>query len=225
MIYSPLSFFTRSSDKPLATGATLTATGQPLVSLLENGKQVVRPSTGAVGEVFAGFSHAQTSAIPVTPLTAVKVETLVVPVSGVISVGKAPVAGTAMAVRVDTGAVVAVVSITGTAVDLAVASAGLTVRVVYRYTLTAADARSLVGDVQPGGYSGNSYGLIGVAQEGLIYTDQFDTAIDFSAATSLKLTTGGLIGDQTGTGTTINATIRALPSADYPYMGIEFDAL
>ena len=225
MIYSPLSFYTRSVEKRLATGAVLTAVGQPLVASMEGGHQVVSVSAGVAGESFAGFAIAQTSAVPVVPTTHVKVETVVVPATGIVTVAKAPLAGTTAAVRTDTGATVAVASVTGTAVDLAVASAGLTVRVIYRYTLTVAEARSLVGDVQPGGYSGNTYGLIGCAQEGVIYTDQFDTSVDFNTATSLKLDTGGLVSNQTGAGVTINARVVATPSADYPFLGIEFDAL
>jgi hypothetical protein len=225
MIYSPLSFFTRSADKKLATGAMLTAVGQAMVHGIENGQQVVSVSAGAVGEKFAGFSIAQTSAVPVAPANHVKVETAVVPGSGIVTVAKNPLAGTVLAVRTDTGAVVAVVSVTGAAVDLAVASAGLTVRLMYRYALTVAEARSLVGDVQPGGYSGNTFGQVGVAQEGVIYTDQFDTSVNFATATSLKLDTGGLVSDQTGTGVIINAIVKSVPTADYPFLGIEFDAL
>lgn len=225
MIYSPLSFYTRSVEKKLATGAALTAVGQPLVASIENGQQVVSVAAGIAGEQFAGFAVVQTSATPVVPTTHVKVELSVVPATGLVTVSKTPLAGTTMAVRTDTGAVVAVVSVTGTSVDLGIASAGLTVRLVYRYALTVAEARSLVGDVQPGGYSGNTYGLIGCAQEGVIYTDQFNTSVDFSAATALKLDAGGLVSDQTGSGVAINARVVAVASADYPFLGIEFDAL
>lgn len=225
MIYSPLSFTTRSADKPLATGAVLTAEGQALVYKLENGRQVVDVAAGVAGEVFAGFSNTQTSAASVVPTTATKVETLVIPASGIVTTLKSAIAGTAHAVNVADGTAIAVVSITGTAIDLGAANVGKTAKVVYRYTLTAAEARSLAGDVQPGGYAGNTYSQMGVAQEGVIYTDVFDTSVDFSLATSLKLEAGGMISDQTGTGVAISATVVSVPSGDYPFLGIQYRAL
>jgi hypothetical protein len=225
MIYSPLSFATRSAEKPLAAGAAITALGQALVYKMENGRQVVDLSAGAAGEVFAGFSNAQTSATPVTPTSAVKVETLVVPASGVLTVGKTVLAGTVLVTNAATAAPVAVVTAVGTAVDVAAASAGLTVRVVYRYALTAAEARSMVGDVQPGGYSGNSYGLAGVAQQGVIYTDVFDSSKNFAAATAIKLAAGGVLTDQTGAGVAISATVVQVPTTDYPFLGVQYNGL
>lgn len=225
MIYSPLSFFTRSAEKKLASGAALTSLGQALVYKLENGRQVVDLSAGAAGEVFAGFANAQTSATPVAPTSAVKVETLVVPATGIVTVSKAVLAGTVVATNVATGAVVAIVTAVGTAVDLAIASAGLTVKVVYRYSLSAAEARSLVGDVQPGGYSGDSYGLIGVAQQGVIYTDAFDSSKNFAAATAIKLDAGGVLSNQTGAGVAIQAVVVQVPTTDYPFLGVQFTSI
>jgi len=225
MIYSPLSFFTRSAEKKLASGAALTSLGQALVYKLENGRQVVDLSAGAAGEVFAGFANAQTSATPVAPTSAVKVETLVVPATGIVTVSKAVLAGTVVATNVATGAVVAIVTAVGTAVDLAIASAGLTVKVVYRYSLSAAEARSLVGDVQPGGYSGDSYGLIGVAQQGVIYTDAFDSSKNFAAATAIKLGAGGVLSNQTGAGVAIQAVVVQVPTTDYPFLGVQFTSI
>lgn len=225
MIYSPLSFFTRSAEKKLASGAALTSLGQALVYKLENGRQVVDLSAGAAGEVFAGFANAQTSATPVAPTSAVKVETLVVPATGIVTVSKAVLAGTVVATNVATGAVVAIVTAVGTAVDLAIASAGLTVKVVYRYSLSAAEARSLVGDVQPGGYSGDSYGLIGVAQQGVIYTDAFDSSKNFAAATAIKLDAGGVLSNQTGAGVAIQAVVVQAPTTDYPFLGVQFTSI
>lgn len=225
MIYSPLSFFTRSAEKRLAAGAALSSLGQALVYKLENGRQVVDAAAGAAGEVFAGFANAQTSATPVAPTSAVKVETLVVPSTGVVTVSKPVLAGTVVVTNVASGAVVAIVTAVGTAIDLALASAGLTVKVVYRYALSAAEARSLVGDVQPGGYSGDSYGLMGVAQQGVIYTDAFDTSKNFAAATAITLAAGGLLSDQTGTGEVIQAVVVQAPTTDYPFLGVQFTSI
>lgn len=225
MIYSPFSVITRSSDKKLAAAASISSNGQALVYKVESGQQVVDVAAGAAGEVFAGFSNLQTSASAGTPTTAVKVQTLVIPVSGVVTVAKTPLASSTFASDVATGSAVAVVSVSGTSVDLGAANAGKTVSVVYRYTMTAAEARSLVGDVQPGGYSGNTYGQCGVAHEGVLYTTFFDTSKNFATATALKLASGGLITNQTGSGVSIDAVVVQVPTADYPFLGIQFRSI
>ena len=225
MIYSPLSAISRSSEMALDPTATLLGDGQALVSTLVNGRQVVAPSAGAAGEKFVGFSSLQTSAAPVVPTTAVKVEEVVIPAGGVVTAAFTPIAGTAFAYNAATGAPVAIDSVTGADVDFLVANAGLTVRLQYRYTLTAVQARALVGDVQPGGFSGTTYGSIGVAQTGVVYTDQFDSGKDFAAATAIKLAANGRVTDHTGAGVAINAIVKALPTVGYPYLGLEFNAV
>ena len=226
MIYGPLSFFTRSAEKALASGAVISDSGQALVHSLQNGAQVVSPSTGAAGEVFIGFANVQTSATPTVPATAVKVEDIeAVPANGILVASKTPVAGTVAVQNAVTKATIAVVSVTGSNVDVGVASAGLAVTLVYTHALTVAEARSIVGDIQPGGYSGHTYGQVGVGQEGVIYTSVFNSAVNWNTAAAVKLDAGGKVTDQTGaTGVTLNAVVTRVPSKDYPFLGLQFSS-
>ena len=87
------------------------------------------------------------------------------------------------------------------------------------------EARSIVGDIQPGNYAGTSYGTVGVAQTGVIYTDQFNSGVNFAAATSLKTDVNGRISDQTASGATVNAIVKYLPTLGNPFLGLEFNAV
>lgn len=128
-------------------------------------------------------------------------------------------------VNAATGAPIAIDSVTGKDVDLLVANADTAVVVTYRTALTVKEAVSLVGHQQPGGYSGAAYGQTGVAQQGVIYTDRIDAGVNWAAATAIKLDAGGTLTDQTGTGVAIDAKVVAVPTADYPFLGLQFNTL
>ena len=225
MIYGPLSFFTRSAEKALASGSVVADSGQAMIHAIQNGAQVVAPAAGAAGEIFVGFSSLQTSATPTVPATAVKVEDIdAVPATGIIIASKTPVTGTVSVQNAVTKATIAVVSVTGNSVDVGVGSAGLAVTLVYTHALTVTEARAIVGDIQPGGYSGHTYGQVGIGQEGVIYTSVFNSAVNWNAATAVKLAAGGKVTDQTGTGVAINAIVIRVPSKDYPFLGLQFQS-
>lgn len=225
MIYGPLSFFTRSAEKALASGAVVADSGQAMVHSIQNGAQVTAPAAGSAGEIFLGFANLQTSATPTVPATAVKVEDIeAVPSTGIIVASKTPVAGTVSVQNAVTKATIAVVSVTGNNIDVAVGSAGLAVTLVYTHALTVTEARALVGDIQPGGYSGHTYGQVGIGQEGVIYTSVFNSAVNWNLATAVKLAAGGKVTDQTGTGVAINAVVTRVPSKDYPFLGLQFSS-
>lgn len=225
MLYAPLTSNVRSTEKALASGATITDDGQALVSLLQLGRQVVQPSTGAAGEVFVGFANLQTSAVPVVPATAVKVDLIeTVPANGVLTLSKTPVSGSVTVNNFNTKAKIATTAVSGNTATVASANAGLTVTVTYTYALTVIEARALVGDVQPGGFVGHTVGQVGLSQSGIIYTSCIDTAADWSNATAVKLAANGKLTDQTGSGVAINAVIIQAPSVNYPYLGLQYSA-
>ena len=227
MIYAPLSYATRSRDFALASDAVLTGDGQAMVSVLSaNGVAGVKPSTGAAGEKFVGFLRSQTSGVQLLPATAVKVEQQVLGSAGTYTLAAVPMAGTLVVHNVTTGATVAsgdyVVDAAGNFTSIACANAEI--RFTYTRALTVLAARSLVGDVQPGGFAGYSVGQAPVVQEGVVYTDMIDTSIDWSLATSVKLSTGGKLTNQAGGGVAISATIESVPTVDRPFLGLSFDA-
>jgi hypothetical protein len=227
MIYSPLSSILKTKEMALAPNAVLSQDGQAMVSVMVNGKAGVQPSAGAPGEKFAGFLNTQTSAVSFLQTTAVAVERVVLPGSKTVTLGRAPIAGTTFVRDVVTGASVAVDGVTGQVVDLSTAGVpGAELDVTYRYNLTVVEARSRNGDVTPGGYAGLTTGSCGLAQSGTIYTDQFESGLDWAApGETAVLGANGQLSTKTAhpTWTAVQGTIVALPSVEYPFLGIDFD--
>ena len=93
MIHFPLSKIVDSSEQAVAPGANITAEGQALIRVTGAQSTGVQQSLGAATEVFAGFAVMGVSAAPVPALYATKVETFVVPGSGIVQLSQTPVAG------------------------------------------------------------------------------------------------------------------------------------
>lgn len=224
MLYLPLTKIFDSAESVVAAGVTIAAEGQALVRAVGAPASGVAPSAAATAnEIFAGFAIAGVSASPIQPAYAVKVETFTVPVSGIVALAFTPVAGQLMAYDNTAGAIIATPTVVGATVTTL--TAGNSVTVTYRYALTVTQARALVGDTQPGGYAGLVVGQIGVAKRGIIFTSEFDASKNYAVATSIKLAAGGQITDQTGTGATLTgAYVVSVPTADVPFLGIEFSA-
>lgn len=225
MIYLPTTKAVDSADVKVATGITIAAEGIALVRLAANQADGVLPATGtssAAAEVFAGFSIAGTSAAPFPEGYATKVEKFIVPGSGTVTLSQTPVSGQVSVFDVTLGAPDTSITVTGAVVGTL--TIGSEVNVTYKYALTVVQARALVGDTQPGGYSGAYVGQIGMIKRGTIFTDQFDAAVNWAAATGLKMKANGIVTDQTGVGNSINGAIVAVPGVDNPFLGIEFSA-
>ena len=228
MLYFPNSKIVDSREEPVAPGAVILAEGQALVRLPGATNQGVLPSTGQAGEIFCGFSVAGVSAAPFPEGYANKVETFVVPQSGSVTLALAPVAGQLLAYDVTAGAAVALTGANPATLNgktLSGLTPGNTVQATYRYALTVTQARVLFGDVQPGGYAGAQVGQIGAAKRGLIYTSEFDSSVNWAAATAVKLAANGQVTDQSGQGVAVQAVVVAIPSQDIPYLGLDFTAL
>jgi hypothetical protein len=223
MIYFPLSKFVDSAETVVAPGAVITAEGQALV------RAPGAPATGVTvsmadddTEIFAGFSIAGVSAAPMPVYYASKVEEFIVPASGVVSLAFTPVPGELFAYNLTTSTAVAEPEVTeNTVIGL---TAGNTLRITYKYALSAVQARALQGDVQPGGYAGEYVGQIGLIKRGLIFTDQFDSSVDWSAATGIRLAPNGMVTNQDGEGAEIKGYVVSVPNVETPFLGIEFSA-
>lgn len=209
-----------STSAIVAPGALIQASGAALVRL--DGAQAagVQLSTGVAGETFVGFSFALSSGTPFLETVTNKVEVYIVPGSGTITLSRTPVGGQISVWDETAGAAVTDPSVTGAQVT------GLEpqhrVEVTYKYVETVFEARTRLGDAAPGGYSGDTYGQIGVITKGRIYTTEFDASVDWRAATAIKMNPNGQITDQNGTGNAIPGTIIDVPGVDYPELGIEF---
>jgi hypothetical protein len=222
MIYGPLSKYPDSAEAAVAPGVFITAEGLALVRAAGAQSAGVMPSTGTSADVFCGFSLAGTSAAPFAEGYANKIESFVVPATGIVTLQFTPVTGQVFVFDVTSNAAVPSPTVSGKQVT------GLTVgdqvNVTYKYALTVVQARALSGDVQPGGYSGAYIGQIGLIKRGLIYTSEYDASKDWTAATAIKLQAGGQVTDQTGSGVTIPGYVVAAPGSDIPFLGIEFSA-
>lgn len=223
MIYGPFSKYVDSSEPVVAPGAVIDAEGLVLVRAAGAQAAGVLPSTGTGADLFAGFSIAGTSAAPFAEGFSNKIETFIVPANGKVTLQFTPVPNQTFVFDNTTGAAISPVTVVGKQVT------GLTVGdevvVTYKYALTVLQARALVGDVQPGGYSGAYIGQIGCIKRGVIYTSEFDASKNWSAATSVKAAAGGQVTDQSGAGITLPAQIIAVPSSEVTYLGLEFSAI
>lgn len=225
MIYHPNSFHIRSTEYPLAAGATLAADGQALVVSNVGGKFGVAPSAGTAGEVFVGFVSVQTSAAPFLEQTAVKVDTGISSAGGTFTTTFPPQAGTLLVLNKATGAVIAPGGwVLGAGGAITALPASTEITLVYTYALTVGQAVAIMGNQIPSGYAGSLLGSVGCSQRGRIWTNQFNTAVDWKAATAIKLAANGKVTDQSGAGVAINGFVTDFPNGEYPFLGIEFSA-
>lgn len=223
MIYGPYSKYIDSAEAMVAPGAVIDAEGLVLVRAAGAQAAGVMPSTGGTAELFAGFSVAGTCAAPFMEGFANKQETLTVPATGTVTLQFAPVANQTFVFDLSTGEAEAAPTVSGK--NVTGLAAGNEVVITYKYQLSVVQARSLQGDVQPGGYSGAYIGQIGCIKRGLIYTSEFDASKNWAAATGVKAAAGGQVTDQTGTGISLNAQIIAVPSSEVAFLGLEFSAV
>lgn len=227
MIYTQLSKIHRSNEFPLAAGVTMVAEGVAMVGGFTSGVFGVQPSSAATGK-FMGFALMQTSAIPAVQTSVIRTERLTTVNSsgdGVVTLQRTPV-GKVLARTVSTGVAFSDgdTAESGNTITLTGAGAGVVVDVTYRHALTVEESRNRYGDPKPEGYSGNILRQVGVAQTGIVFTDQFDPAIDWATAATVNLGANGII-TSGGAGSAIDAVVVSLPSVEYPYLGLQFNAL
>jgi hypothetical protein len=221
----------QSREFPIAAGSVVNAEGQAVVQAFENGVEVVKPSLGSSGEKFMGFTYG-----PVfTPVVKSLVEDLVVPASGAYTVTlmNEPLAGQLFIKDLNTGTVQSLgdpananeYSISGKVVTFNSGNAGHAMFIQYRYSPTSLEVlmndKMMITTMSPVAVINS----IGVIQQGEVWTDQFNAAVDFASATALKMNAGGIITDQTGSGSSINGIITHVPDISVPYLGIRFDVL
>lgn len=224
MFYMPKTALFDAEEGVLSKSAVITAEGQALVAAADG----LKPSEGVAGEKFAGFVCQRVSAAPFLENYYVRVEELTVATEGSLVLQRAPLSAEVVGlVNLDTGAAIeGDTTVTEKTIANANLTVGLNVKVTYKYALNIVEAKSLMGDVQPGGPSGVLVGQVGFISRGTVFTNCFDTKVDWSKATAIKLGAGGVITDQNGTGVEIDAYVLAdgYPTAMYPFLGIKFSA-
>ena len=224
MFYMPKTSLFDAEEGVLSKNAAITAEGQALVATADG----LKPAEGTTGEIFAGFACQRVSATPFLEDFYVRVEELTVATTGSLVLQREPLSQEVVGLfNLDTGAAVTGdVTVSGKTVSCAALTEGMNVRVTYRYAMSVVEAKSIMGDLQPGGPSGAMVGQIGFISRGVVYTNWFDPAVDWSKATEIKLAANGMITDQTGSGVAIKGYVLAdgIPSAMYPFLGIKFSA-
>lgn len=208
-----------TEHRKVETAALLLDEGQALVNVKEGQETVVRPSTGANGEIFAGISLMRNS--PPTVLNWVGEG--VIPSSGSIELPRTPRNGQIL-IKVG-GEVRTIVAgapaedqaqltgptITFFADDVAAGSA-YTVQMAYDASLQ--EARQLLGDQPIGGLAALSQDVVGVITRGEVGTSFYDASADFAGAIQVRLGADGKF-TTNGQGTLLpNVTVITAPSAE-----------
>lgn len=229
MISRPLTRVVNSTEMAVAPGAVILAEGQALVRSLGATSAGVLPSTGTATDFFQGFAFAGTSAYPFPEQYTNKIETFLVPSTGIVVLSETPIAGQVFVLDTTTNT-----GSTPTPVGKTISglTAGDTVVVTYKYSMTVVQAMALFGNVQPGGYAGAYVGQIGVITRGFVMTSEFDSSknwavagagagndIIFGAAGQLTMGTYAA-----GTNVKFPGTVVRLPDTLYPYLGVDFSA-
>lgn len=243
MLDLTLSKFQIDAEYPVSDTASTIEEGAFLTGVMEDGKFKVAPCAGAAGEVFAGIAWGYFTSPTTAPMTetgkvdssaytfvmsqlptaatAVRVYKGVVdPITGTVTAGS-PITVSAATTAPASGTV----NIAGNTLTFNADMAGQPVLITYRYALTAQQAASYVGDGITQTLGADVSGTIGVIERGRIFTSNFDTSVDWTAASpKITLAAGGFI-TIGGTGTAINGRIYALPTAESPFLGIQFDSV
>ncbi len=208
-----------SGEMPVAPSAVISAEGQAIVSEVNAGVAGAKPSTGAAGERFLGVAVSQ----QMTLTSVSKVEEVIQPSSNIINLARLPSAGTLSIYDFDTAAPIALgagVTLVGQVLTLAASTLGHKLAILYKFVPTTVEARSIQGDVYPGGPAGAVVNQVGIIRSGPVYTDQFDTTVNWNATNPVvRLGANGqfTIG---GAGTIVDAAILAVPASANQFLGL-----
>jgi hypothetical protein len=222
MLYFPLTRANVSGEFAVDPSNLVTSEGQALVSQLVNGVVAVKPSTGAANtEQFMGIAVSQQMTI--TSMT--KVEDIVQPSSNTVTLDFTPSSGTLSVYDQTAGAVIASGAggwtLSGNVVTLQAGTAGHSLTFYYRYAPTSLQSEQIQGDIYPGGPAGNVVNQVGIMRNGVVYTSEYDTTVNWNVA--LPVVSLGANGRFTigGSGAVLNgARVIAVPTSTSAFLGL-----
>jgi hypothetical protein len=232
--------YSLSLQKNVAAGSVVDREGVLLQAVLEGGEDVVKKAEESTGLNLVGFAVSDNETIGIIPV----VEDLVVPAAPgpyTVQLAHASLVGTApnSSVRVEdiTASADLTEENTGTPASgeffpnvatglltFHVDEAAHVIRVYYRANLTVAESRQRFFQRNINNEAGAIFNTI-VAGGGVgeIYTAEYDTNVDWSAATSIKSAADGLLSDHSGGGTVLSGgRVIHVPDPDGPYLGVSF---
>lgn len=184
-----------SEHRKVESGVIIQEEGQAMVNVKENGETVVRPSTGAAGEFFAGISMARNT----PPTTLQWVANGVVPDTGAVELPRTPLTGqilvkvgtTAATISAGAPASAAETQLAGDVITFHADNIGKNYFVQIAYEPGMQEALQLVGSMPIGGLAATYQGIVGVITRGEVATSFYDAASDWSTAIQVKLGADG----------------------------------
>lgn len=207
-----------TEHRKVESGTIIREEGVALVNVVEGNETVVKPSTGASNEVFAGIAMTRNSPPEILPW----VGEGVVPATGAIELPRLPISGqilvkvegTKVTVGAGAPADATAVQLSGQVVTFHEDHKGATYSVQIAYEPTLTEARQILGDAPIGGISASFQGVTGVITRGEVATSFFDASVDFAGQITPSLGPDGrfTIG---GSGTKLtNVQIISAPTAE-----------
>jgi hypothetical protein len=210
------------ASKPMkvASGVTIADEGQALVVVNEGGQAVVKPSTGAPGEVFAGVAAFERRTP--TTLAAVKryagtgaVQTInianYVDGSAYITIDGADLNATTPQATITSAGVLTITA--------AVASTSV-IEIAYTYQPTVIQAQRLVGTNFP--FTAVAAGAqVGTIYTGEVYVSNFDTSVHWVGGGNVNLGANGTFTNTGADNLIAKAFVCHAPTESEPYLGID----
>lgn len=218
--------FTRTQltrHEAVETGAAIQEEGLALVFVKEGLETKVNTSTGANGEIFAGFSLSRNSPPTMVPFYG----EAIVPADGKLQLPRMPlanqllvkVAGTKGEEVADPANVAAgKYLIDGDVAVFHADDAGKAVVFQMMYEPTISEARTLLGDAPIGGVSSAYQDQIGLITIGEVETSCFDASVDWSEVFHPRLGANGLL-TVGGAGTELkNVVVKRAPNSESAFL-------
>jgi hypothetical protein len=236
------SHFSIILERKVATGVAITEEGVLLQATLDpaTGEEVVDLCANAVSQVVAGFAirdnadNATTSEVEVGTVPAASPYQVQLSNNNLVASTPGDGSTSQLQVKADGVALTIVDGSTPASGECAnepvtglltfhVDETGQDLEMTYRYNLTVSEARLKFFQRNINNEAGALFGQLGVGHgHGEIYTDQYDTTVDWSVAGQAIHT--GAAGTVTGSGgTAIDARVISVPNVNNPLLGLQFD--
>ena len=221
---------------PWADGVVQIREGQPTVTVYEDGEQHVEPPDALGNAGYAGVAISNETELDSWPVAE---EISLSAAAGAQDDGlshrpQSPddvkiYEADGTAVDVDNAGAIAsgdiAISATGAITTGANVDAGI-YTFVYRYVPSVREARTLQGDLEPGGHVSSELGSTGVIVAGDVYTTEWDTESAWTAAAAARGVRMDANGRFTVADTVANAipgvSVIQYPTADSEFLGLRF---
>lgn len=212
-----------TEHRPVETGVVIPDEGVSLVYVKEAERTVVRPSTGAAGEIFAGLSmsrNAPPAFIPFVLEDAVNGASIELPRTPMASQILVRIGGAKMTINASDAAPTAntSVSLDDNVLRFHADHDGEDLFIQMMYEPTVVEARQYNGDVPVGGLSSSARGIIGVVTRGDVATTYFDASADWSGAMKAKMGPDGLLTTAGSGAEARGVTVISAPTAANPLL-------